>query len=340
MKTIKLFLSVILISSATCGYGQSLRKQNAALKDSITVINQSLTNEKLVSDSLKQENQQLFVNNRTLKANNTSLEEHNDSLELVIEKQNGEYESLSRQNDSLRLELDVTKGILAQKEVMIDSLLTTVDNLNFKNANLENYYKKQDRIWGRKKYFNIGYNIMHLSNDAEGARLTNKTGGSITIGRTFYLHKAPILGIIKFGIDWSFLDINFSQYNYEYLSGDGYSQSDYDYGYDNDYGYESDSYLIYKSEIGMQIGPSMTINPVDFLKINIYYRYSPCYSMVIDDGFVFNGSYGSYMNIGAAVSYKVISIGYEKRWGKSDISYDDATRWDANGSRIYIGFRF
>ena len=40
-------------------------------------------------------------------------------------------------------------------------------------------------------------------------------GAAIVWGKTYYLHKKPLAGMIKFGIDWSWMDLNYAQYKLE-----------------------------------------------------------------------------------------------------------------------------
>lgn len=305
---------------------QTLRKQNQMLKDSIEIKNKTIETQKVTIDSLALVGKSLISDLKELK-------QDNDSLETVIDNKIEENSDLSSVNDSLKMELSEAYSINDRKEETIDSLEYVVGTLNKEIYGLKNYYKKQDRIWGRRKYFNLGLNMENLKNDDPASELSRKFGASMTIGRTYYLHKNPILGMIKFGLDWSYLDFNAAGYNYEYR----YSNNENGNSSSIE---ETDEYGIYKMELGMQFGPSVTVNPIDYLKVNVYFRYSPCYSVVLDDGFQFNGSYGSYMNFGLAVSYKVISLGYEMRWGTSNISYDNSSKWDAKGSKVYISFRY
>lgn len=319
-------LAILMLIFSINLSAQALKKQNQKLKDSIEVKNKTIETQKVTIDSLTLAGKSLLSDLNELKLDN-------DSLETVIDNKIEENSDLLSENDSLKIKLSEAYSVNDRKEETIDSLEFIVENLNTEVHGLKNYYKKQDKIWGRKKYFNLGYNMENLKNDDAASELSRKFGASMTIGRTFYLHKNPILGMIKFGLDWSYIDLNVAGYNYEYSYVDNENTN-------SSNNIETDEYGIYKMELGMQFGPSVTVNPVDYLKVNVYFRYSPSYSVILDDGFQFNGSYGSYMNFGLAISYKVISLGYEMRWGTSNISYDYATKWDAKGSKVYISFRY
>lgn len=193
----------------------------------------------------------------------------------------------------------------------------------------------QKLIWkDRAKYFNIAYVSQQLSvGDALALTMKNDWGASLSSGKTFYLHRKPIGQMLKFGLDWTWFDIN----------GAGYSTPVYD-EYDD---YES---KLYQAEIGMQFGPSITINPVDHLKISAYCRVTPCYSVVYNpDEESILGSYSTFVNAGASIAWNVISLGVEYRVGNAeykDLSgaeedYDEMDfKYKTSGVRFYFGFRF
>ncbi len=227
------------------------------------------------------------------------------------------------------------------------------------------------KIWNdRAKYFNIYYVNQSISQEDIDGTWKNDFGVAIAMGKTFYLHKKPILGMIKFGIDWSYFDLNFAKYtdDWGFFNGEGeygYDNYYYDYGYgytdDSSYGPEPED--IYQAEIGTAIGVSVTVNPYDHIKAAGYFRVVPSYSMLYaaED---FSGSYGTFFLAGGSVAYKAISLGIEARWGKAkydsmfnlddideidesmstdDIfegNYDGSSKWKTGSMRFYISFRF
>lgn len=157
-------------------------------------------------------------------------------------------------------------------------------------------------------------------------------GASLSWGKTFYLHKKPIGGMLKFGLDWTWLDIN----------GAGYS------GLQND---DYDEMATYQAEIGMQLGPSVTVNPVHHLKIGAYFRVTPSYSAIyVPDNETVWGNYATFYNVGATIAWKVLSVGVEyRRGGAKYASLMDNEETDlvnlngnfnTNSMRFYFGFRF
>ena len=165
-----------------------------------------------------------------------------------------------------------------------------------------------DEIWRKRaRYFNIGYVVQSRTEqfkDGESV-LNSKLGVGLSSGKSFYLHKEPIGGVLKFGLDWSWIDINYS-----YYSGTGI--------------YEG--IKAHQADFAMQFGASVTVNPVHHLKISGYFRVSPTYSLCVNPG---NGTtfedaelthgYVTFLNGGACIAWKVVSLGYEYRWGKANM---------------------
>ena len=175
----------------------------------------------------------------------------------------------------------------------------------------------------RAKYLNLNY--MKATMESGGVKVKSDYSAGLTAGRTFYVHKNPLAGMIRIGIDWSYLDLNFSQFSNEYI--------------DEEY---VDEYKNYKIEAGMQVGPSVTISPVQNLHFNAYARFAPCYSGMVDSDFEkVSSAYASFFVTGASVSYSVISLGLENRWGTTTYKEDGVSSdIKMSGPRFYLSFRF
>lgn len=212
----------------------------------------------------------------------------------------------------------------------------------------------RDRVvWkDRAKYFNIGYASQKLSRvDAptaygDAAELKSDFGVALVWGRTYYLHKKPLARMIKFGIDFSWMDINYAKYSIEdHASSGSGSWTD-----------EELNLGAHQIEYGLQVGPSVTINPVSHLKVNAYFRYVPSASLMVLEDEV-NANFASFFTAGGAVAFKVISVGVEGRWGRANYknfalteNLDDAmdgsvietskSKWKTGGVRVYVSFRF
>lgn len=197
-------------------------------------------------------------------------------------------------------------------------------------------------IWKkRSKYFNISILSQTFTDNEADEKYKGYVGPSISWGKTYYLHKKPIASMMKFGLDWTWLDM-----------GSGGKKLDNDV-FDTD---ETEANMnIY---IGMQFGPSITINPVQHLKVSAYFRASPSYSILILDETSYNSAL-IYYNAGCSVAWKVISLGVEWRKGSYAYNYlngpDDYGTYpydpnrdtpkskrqiETNALRFYVGFRF
>ena len=231
----------------------------------------------------------------------------------------------------------------------MDSLQTVVNTLNSRIQSVEQ--AELDRtIWkNRSKYFNIGYVSQKLTDKTYGGELKSDFGASLSWGKTYYLHKKPLFGMTKFGLDWSWLDINYAKSSLE------------DFDEDTSETFQSD---IHQAEFGMQFGPSVTVNPVHHLKVGAYFRVTPSYSLLYMDETVHH-HYVTFCNAGCSVAWKVISLGVEWRWGTAkyegmtfdesefdeDSMGDDPSvgdilqnvpdrKFKTNSFRVYLGFRF
>lgn len=217
-------------------------------------------------------------------------------------------------------------------------------------AQKENPYRseRQEKVWTKRKaWFNFAYGKQSLKMDKMDICLHSDWGAGISTGRTFYLHRRPILGLMKFGLDWSYFDLNVARYLASSLNmGGGYYYPDgmenSSYAEEEEDGFFDD---VYKGEVGMQFGPSLTVNPVHELKMAFYFRVLPCYSVfyVAEE---LKGGYATYFTYGASLSWRVISFGVEQRWGDTDQSFafDEEESMDvtlsAKGPRFFLSFRF
>lgn len=257
---------------------------------------------------------------------------------------------------SVALSLLMFTAVQAQ-EIKPDSIGGNTENLNEQTNSLPTvtdtqeveHENRMNKVWKqRTKYRNISYGLQTLKSD--NTDLKSDMAFAITLGRTYYLHKKPIAGIMKFGLDWSYLDVNFAKYP-DFPSSEGTTTSSD--GEPVDLG-------IMQFEAGMSVGPSLTINPVDQLKLSLYFRVTPSNSLIKQNGELYH-HYATFFNAGLTVAYKIISIGVETRWSgatnydgvalkRSNNVYDDegnfhdpfqsyAVKMKTNTLRFFIGFR-
>ena len=193
-----------------------------------------------------------------------------------------------------------------------------------------------NRIWRKRSdYLNLAFVVQNVeTNIDELSEINSEWGASISWGKTFYLHRKPIGRVLKFGLDWTWLDLNgacFEQDMYSIFDGDYHE-------------------TLYQLDAGMQFGPSITVNPVDHLKISTYFRVTPTFATVYAvENELFMKNYATYLNAGLSVAWRLLSLGVEYRTGKT--SYDDlgelselmpgvAIDLNTTSWRMYFGFRF
>lgn len=194
------------------------------------------------------------------------------------------------------------------------------------------------KVRPRKAYNNFSYAMQELYEPSTGILIGEADwGAAFTKGRTYNLHK-PIANFLVFGLDATWLDLNYAQYKTSKL-GDGLHQADISI---------------------MGIGPSVNLYPVGKLGIHGYIRYNPTYATFFNEDFsTALGGYSSVMVSGGSISYGVISLGAEARWGtgkykdlvgklvdKENVELDELFGGDSqskiktSGVRVYISFRF
>lgn len=195
----------------------------------------------------------------------------------------------------------------------------------------------------RPKYTNIGYSIPTLSIDNSSRDLLkSNVGVGFTTGRSYILHPKPIAGMIRIGIDATWVDLNYANYKYQ---GPGAALLE-------------DKPHIHQAEVGVGFGPSVHVSPIADLGVHAYFRFNPSFSALIDnsdrDDLVVMGGYTSFFVAGGAVSWRFISLGAEARWGSgkytrikggdedddSLIDISEKYRAKTGGMRVYLSFRF
>lgn len=187
---------------------------------------------------------------------------------------------------------------------------------------------KPDKV--RSNYFNIGYAESKLNQDGFD-QLKCDWGASLTFGKTFYLHKKPILNFIRFGIDATWFDLNYANFKFDFTDGKEH---------------------FHNAEAAMQVGPSVTFTPVKGLNICGYFRYAPTFSAIYSTANNnYNLGYATRFVGGASLSYKFFGIGIESRFGNNKIepfsaffAEDDLDvdkiKTKLTGFRVYLTFRY
>ena len=201
-------------------------------------------------------------------------------------------------------------------------------------------------IWGKhKKYSNFGYVNQSLTRKENGGGTwRSDLGCFLGFGRTYYLHKKPIAGMIMFGIDWTFCDMNIAKYEdtFGFFNGNaedmGYGDYYYEEGHQpssSEQNQNAELKKMLQCEFSTQIGPSVTINPVSHLKAGLYFRVAPSYSLLsVNDSYASDllHSYGTFFTFGGSVAFKAISFGIEGKWGNTKYNNVDLSKFEPEGS--------
>ena len=79
---------------------------------------------------------------------------------------------------------------------------------------------QEPEAW-RPKYVNLSF-VSQKLDFGEGEKLKSRFGAAFTTGRSYYLHKKPVAGMIRFGIDATWIDLSYANYSREETYDDGY----------------------------------------------------------------------------------------------------------------------
>lgn len=183
-------------------------------------------------------------------------------------------------------------------------------------------------IWRRSKSFRFAYVNSDWTPKGCGA-FTSNYGFSITNSNTYFVHKQPIAGMIKFGIEATWFDITYVNYKAnpdwsEFMKGDD-TGNKFPIGDDelNDPNLGS-----HQIDTGLGIGLSANIAPFSrfdnsarHLRAKIYGNFLPSFSMMLisePDDTRFNYAFVPYLTCGLQVQWKLISFFVEGRWGSAN----------------------
>lgn len=135
--------------------------------------------------------------------------------------------------------------------------------------------------------------------------------------------------MLRFGIDATWFDINYSNYEIEHITY-----------------WETDKYQYHQGEISLHVGPSVTFEPIKKLAIHAYFQYAPTFAMLYTgDSETCYGNYASLWIAGGNISYGAIGLGIESRFGNTNykpMGSSDSENIDSSlsGFRAYLTFKF
>ena len=238
-------------------------------------------------------------------------------------------------------------------------------------------YDQLEKRWNRKKCWNIGYSVPTLER-RDGTFMDWEADYAVSVKnvRSLYFHKKPLGGMVKIGLDYSFLDITYSKLQLKHIEGVAAGE-DTSFPSDPSAPSVSDGFDEIVSEdpsgsvldllgfnLGMHkldqtfsVGPRITVNPIDHLMVGVYFHGGFTLSGIFEND-NFSYGFGHTLASGLCVSYKVIGVGFEYLWGKVKYNQVDFEEIDGDnfsfsemfssesfslkhkGPKFYVSFRF
>lgn len=235
-------------------------------------------------------------------------------------------------------------------------------------------YDQLEKRWKRRKFWNFGYSVPTLER-TDGTFMDWEPDFAVSVqnGRTAFFHKKPLGGMVKIGLDYSFLDITYSKLNLKHIEsaevGDNTSipsDPSVSDGFDEIVSDDPSGSILsavgfnigmHKIDETLSVGPRIAINPVDHLMIGAYFHGGFTMSGIYENE-NFSYGFGYTLSTGLCVSYKVIGFGFEYLCGKvkyKQINFDEmdvdelsfsemfsseSFRLKHKGPRFYVSFRF
>lgn len=238
-------------------------------------------------------------------------------------------------------------------------------------------YDQLEKRWNRKKCWNIGYSVPTLER-RDGTFMDWEADYAVSVKnvRSLYFHKKPLGGMVKIGLDYSFLDITYSKLNLKHIEsaevGDNTdntsipSDPSVSDGFDEIVSDDPSGSILsavgfnigmHKIDETLSVGPRIAINPVDHLMIGAYFHGGFTMSGIYENE-NFSYGFGYTLSTGLCVSYKVIGFGFEYLCGKvkykqidfdemdldelsfSEMFSSESFRLKHKGPRVYVSFRF
>lgn len=252
----------------------------------------------------------------------------------------------------------------AAMQQTIDSMKQVLSEQTKKAEQMETDHETE-RIWKRRGFMTVGIGKTSLDiEDPEFGKLGYKSqfAAGFTWGKTYYLHKKPIANMVKIGLDATWMDVSYARYKkgkglkFNIPDEDDFDDI-YDGGYDDYEDYDEELADIdlgmHQIEVGMGIGPSVTVTPfrplnikgLNYLKVAAYFHWMPSYSAVLrtreaqsifdettgmtretEKETLVNHGYCNFFKFGLSLSWKALTIGFEHRWGSAKYnteSFDD-----------------
>lgn len=190
-------------------------------------------------------------------------------------------------------------------------------------------FAQEKRDNWRRKYADFGF-IHTTMSSPDIPNLTSNYGVSFGVGRVFYLHHRPIFRHVRLGIDVTWLDMNYTNYQIMQL------------------GYTSNNTIQYEQmELAAEIGPSVTIRPFGNINIHGYVKYTPTVSVLYANNTIYN-AYTPIIIQGISVTRGNVGLGLESRvfmcdydeWGSTETRAYAIDKVNYRGWKVYLTVAF
>lgn len=239
--------------------------------------------------------------------------------------------------------------------VEADSLETSFESSSVEEPSVE--VAADYGYWKKKKYNRISFNIPRFSPLFVEDDYPVTFSAGLHCGRNIFLNERPIAGILKFGIDagmtLDYMGIDMDRDYSDYEGPSGYLGSE-------PLEEDADMDMLRKFSghhitFGIAVGPSVTVNPIDKLRLCGYFHVVPSASFFVQ-GISMNVGFTPFLKYGLEVSYGFIGLGIEHNSGmgtyldmvrylsvkgnEGDVSSIFRPRFFAESLQFYISLRF
>ncbi len=213
-------------------------------------------------------------------------------------------------SDSLSLCLQKTDAV---PEGLAADCAGSVDSIGFSQSLIS-----KDHIWKYKKKIMVGFTTGELDQKKRfGGRISSRWGLSFKTGRIIYLHRRPIGGFLRFGLD---IDANVDYMNF--AKGTGNISDIWDPMEKEDGGEGNVSLGRHYLTAGVALGPVAVFAPffasssmnLASLKFRPYFHVVPSYAtyMVSDnDDMELHNAFALWCAAGLEIQWKRLMIGFE-----------------------------
>lgn len=177
------------------------------------------------------------------------------------------------------------------------------------------------KFWKHKKTMQIHYSNHTMLNKMGGEESAAFSLGMVRF-RSIYLHREPIAQRVKLG-----MDIGLGMHVAHFGGGSEQDRYGMPSHYEGPLGYVGSAPLVNgdaedemmalpnigtnQLDLGLKIGPSVTVNPIDDLRVMAYYHVAPSMSLYNAGVMDISYSFVPFLEYGLEVTYRAFGVGME-----------------------------